>query len=117
MEYSDFLQWIRQNGALIEYLFETLCPMQWLTYYIAEKFWKMSEGRNDTVSSRSSIGSQFSSSRQSVATLLFETDRSIMPILSKDNLRSKKGQRRCSLCCFGCRKARKVEEVIYDFEK
>ena len=115
MEYYDFASWIKQSGSLFEYLCETICPMQWLAYSTIEKLCstqQCSTNRDNITREISIIGSQ-----QSVSTLIFDTDRTLKPIITEDKQLWRKQQRRCSLCCFGCRKSRKIREMIYSFEK
>ena len=96
----------------MEYFYETLCPMQWLTYLTLEKLHNQLEPPIETVTRN-----QLLTSQQSIYTSLFETTRSISPILAeeKPSLIKAKKQRKCF--CFGCKRKTKDIEFLYSFVK
>lgn len=98
----------------MEYLYETLCPMQWITYPTLEKLHEQVEQKAESLTPRN----HSLASLQSVSVLVFETNRSMSSMLAEEKPlvpSARKKARRCF--CFGCRKACKEAETCYSFEK
>ena len=90
----------------MEYFYETLCPMQWLTYPTLEKLHNQLEPPAETVTRN-----QLLTSQQSIYTSLFETTRSISPILAAEKPSPIKDNKQRKCFCFGCN--RKTKDIVF----
>jgi hypothetical protein len=101
----------------MEYLYEILSPMQWITYHTLEKLHNQVvqvEQKADSLTTRN----YSLASLQSVSVLLYETNRGVSSMLAEEKPlvpSPRKKKRHCF--CFGCRKGYKESDTRYSFEK
>ena len=136
MDYTGFLSWIRQNVVLLEYFYEELCPLQWLSHGTVQKLLlqQATSTRQDPLLVHLDTNSQLMITQQPVqhqpsfASVYFDTDRSLSPIISEDKgenvkettklrRKSKSMVCRCEFCCCSCRNSKHAQSEVYAFEK
>ncbi len=87
MDYTGFLGWIRQNAVLLEYLYEELCPLQWLTHATLLKLAlnQSKSARQDPLLTHLETNEQLMVSQQaaSFSSFIFDTDRSVSPMVTE----------------------------------
>jgi len=117
LDHQCFISWLKTNPALMEYLYETLCPMQWITYPRLEKLNNQMVQIEQKVEGLTTRNHSLAS-LQSVSVLLYETSRGVSSMIAEEKPLvppPRKKNRRCF--CFGCRKDHKESDTRYSFEK
>lgn len=131
MNYATFLEWIKNNNSdLLDYLFEEVSPLQWLSYKTLQKLAiKQNTGKlQNKILFNLQSNLQLLQMLESASFYYFDTDRSIGLSITEEEKNQSLSETaqihyktrppgcKCNFCCYSCNKNKNGHKEKYPFE-